>query len=119
MMTTPDAVPGFESILPDEPVGWEPEVPARIIAQMRADRPIRRAHLVSCPLLVCVCERDAITPVGPAVAVAHHAPRGELRCYPIGHFDLFSHPWFDRVADDQIAFLNRALHPPSQQEVRP
>ena len=93
MMTTPDAVAGFASILPTDPVGFEPAVPARIVMQMRADRPARRANLVTCPLLVCVCERDVIAPPQPAITVAERAPSGELCCYPIGHFDLFHTPW--------------------------
>jgi pimeloyl-ACP methyl ester carboxylesterase len=113
MMTTPDAVAGFESILPADPVGYEPAVPARIVLQMRADRPARRATLVACPLLVCVCERDAIAPPQPAIKVAKQAPRGELRSYPIGHFDLFLNPWFNRVVNDQIAFLNRTVGDPT------
>lgn len=113
MMTTPDAVAGFASILPTDPVGFEPAVPARIVMQMRADRPARRANLVTCPLLVCVCERDVIAPPQPAITVAERAPSGELCCYPIGHFDLFHTPWFDRVVEDQIAFLRRTLLEPT------
>jgi dienelactone hydrolase len=112
-MTTPDAVAGFESILPADPIGFEPAVPARIVLQMRADRPGLRANLVTCPLLVCVCERDVIAPPQPAITVAQRAARGELRRYPIGHFDLFHTPWFDRVIDDQIAFLRRILLEPA------
>ncbi|WP_067387732.1 alpha/beta hydrolase [Mycolicibacterium novocastrense] len=113
MMTTPDAVAGFASILPADPVGFEPAVPARIVLQMRADRPGRRATLVTCPLLVCVCEHDVIAPPQPAITVAERAPHSELRRYPIGHFDLFHTPWFDRVVDDQIAFLHRTLLEPT------
>jgi hypothetical protein len=29
------------------------------------------------------------------------------------HFDLFHTPWFDRVIDDQIAFLRRTLLKPA------
>lgn len=112
MMTTPDAVAGFEAILPDDPVGFEPAVPARIVLQMRADRPAWHANQVVCPLLVCMCEGDVIAPPQPAVEVAERAPRGELRSYPIGHFDLFHNPWFDRVVGDQIAFLHRTLGEP-------
>ncbi|MDW5615093.1 alpha/beta hydrolase [Mycolicibacterium sp. D5.8-2] len=112
MLTTPDAAAGLASILPADPVGWESAVPARIVLQMRADRPARRANLVTCPLLVSVCDGDVITPAQPAIEVAEHAPRGELRRYPIGHFDLFHEPWFDRVLDDQVAFLRRTLLQP-------
>ncbi len=75
--------------------------------------PARRANLVACPLLVCVCERDVIAPPQPAITVTEQAPRGELRRYPIGHFNLFHKPWFDRVVDDQIAFLRRTLGAPT------
>jgi uncharacterized protein len=109
MLTTPDAVSGYGSILPPNPTGWEPAVPARIVLRIGSYRPARRAHLVGCPLLVCVCDRDLITPSGSAVRVAERAPRGELRRYPIGHFDLFIGHWLDRVVDDQIAFLRRNL----------
>jgi hypothetical protein len=80
---------------------------------MRADRPARRANLVACPLLVCVCEGDVIAPPQPAITVSERAQRGELRRYPIGHFDLIHKPWLDRVIDDQIAFLRRTLLEPN------
>lgn len=109
MLTTPDAVGGYASILPPDATTWEPAVPARIVLRIGSYRPARLAHLVQCPLLVSVCDRDLITPAGPAVLVAEQAPRGELRRYPIGHFDLFTGRWFERVVDDQIAFLRRSL----------
>jgi dienelactone hydrolase len=109
LMTTPDAVPGYASILPDEPVGWEPAVPARIVLRLGSDRPALRAPHVHCPLLVCVCDYDLISPPSAARRVAHHAPHGELRRYPIGHFDLFTGRWQQPVVTDQIAFLRRTL----------
>lgn len=109
VFTTPDAVPGYEAILPGNPDGWEPAVPARILLRIGHDRPYRHAPRVNCPLLVCVCDRDLITPVRPALRVAERAPRAELRRYPIGHFDLFAGAWFQRGVDDQIAFLKRTL----------
>lgn len=109
MLTTPDAVAGFESILPADPVGFEPAVAARIVLQLRSDRPAAKAAMVQCPLLVCVREHDAIAPPRPAIRVAEEAPRGELLVYPIGHFDLFTGSWFDQVVGDQVLFLRRIL----------
>ena len=109
MMTTRDAVAGFESILPADPVGFEPAVAARIVLQLRSDRPAAKATMVQCPLLVCVCEHDAIAPPRPAIRVAEEVPQGELLVYPIGHFDLFTGSWFDQVVGDQIQFLRRIL----------
>jgi pimeloyl-ACP methyl ester carboxylesterase len=109
LMTTPDAVLGYASILPDDPVGWEPAVPARIVLRLGSDRPGLRAPQVRCPLLVCVCDHDLLAPPSAAVRVAQRAPRGELRRYPIGHFDLFSGHWLQQVVADQVAFLRRTL----------
>ena len=109
MMTTPDARAGFEAILPPDPIGWEPAVAARIALHLRSDRPATKADQVTCPLLVNVCDHDAITPPDPAIRVAEEAPRGELSRYPIGHFDLFAGEWLNRVCADQIAFLRSNL----------
>jgi hypothetical protein len=108
-MTTPDAVPGHASILPDDPIGWEPAVPARIVLRLGSDRPALRTSQVRCPLLVCVCDQDLLAPPSAAMRAARHAPRGELRRYPIGHFDLFSGCWLQQVIADQVAFLRRTL----------
>ena len=109
LMTTPDAVAGYESIMPDDPTGFEPAVPARIALRLRSYRPARRAHRVRCPLLVCACVDDALSPAAAAAEVAARAPHGELRRYPIGHFELFGGRWFERVVEDQVDFLSRHL----------
>lgn len=109
LMTTPDAVDGYQSILPADPVGWEPAVPARIMLRMRADRPALQTRRITCPVLVCVCDHDVIAPPEAAIRVAEQAKRGQLRRYPIGHFELFASPWLDRVIDDQLDFLRATL----------
>lgn len=109
IFTTPDAMPGYESILPADRSGWEPAVPARVLLRIAIDRPAANAAAVTCPLLVCVCDQDRITPIRPAVQVADTARHGELLRYPIGHFDVFLPPWSDRVAADQAEFARRSL----------
>jgi len=109
IFTTPDALPGYESILPTDPSGWEPAVPARILLRIAADRPRAKTAEVTCPLLVCVCDNDSITPISPAVDVAQTAAGGELLRYPIGHFDVFSPPWSEQITADQVGFLQRSL----------
>lgn len=118
VFTTPDAVPGYQAILPENPEGWERAVPARILLRIATDRPGRRAPSVECPLLVSVCDRDLITPARPAVRVARRAPRGEVRRYPIGHFDLYAGSWHERVVNDQVAFLQRVLTSVPQAQLR-
>lgn len=109
LITTPDAVPGFESILPPDRAGWEPAVPARILLRIATDRPTRRLAAIRCPLLVCVCDYDQITPVRPAVRVAHNAPCGQLHRYPLQHFDVFTGDGFEHVVRDQTTFLRHTL----------
>lgn len=111
IFTTPDAAPGFESILPPDRSrwGWEPAVPARIVLRIATDRPARRLSDIGCPLLVSVCDRDQIAPVRPAVRVARMARYGELYRYPFDHFDVFAGAGFERVVRDQTAFLRRTL----------
>jgi uncharacterized protein len=58
------------------------------------------------PLQMCVCDEDATTPVAPAVKAAGRAPRGEVRHYPYGHFDIYHDP---QVKEDQVAFLQRTV----------
>jgi pimeloyl-ACP methyl ester carboxylesterase len=107
-MTTPDAEPGYLGMVPPGSP-WENRVCARIALRLPLYRPIRSASRVRCPLLVCVAEDDAICPPEAALRVAARAPRGELRSYPGGHFDVYYEPLLERVADDQVSFLARHL----------
>ena len=106
-MTEPDAKPGFEAIVAPESL-WRNEFAARLMLRFPFYRPgLKTAHLAM-PLLVCVCENDTTTPPGSTIKAAHRAPRGELRRYPFGHFDIYSDP---RVKADQVEFLRRVLAP--------
>ena len=108
VFTTPDAEPGYRAILP-EGADWTASVPARVLLRVFAYRPGKLAARVKCPLLACLCEHDTITPHRPARRVAKNAPNGQLRAYPIGHFDLFAGAAFEQVVDDQTAFLQHSL----------
>jgi fermentation-respiration switch protein FrsA (DUF1100 family) len=105
-MTSPDAEPGFRAIAP---AGWRNEFTPRVMLRLGLYRPGRRAAEVACPLLVCVCDEDAITPPKPALRAAEAAPRGEVRRYPIGHFDIYLGEWFEKAVADQAEFLARHL----------
>lgn len=107
-ITTPDAEPGYRALFaPGEP--WVNAVAARVALRIGLDRPIRAAPRVRCPLLVCVCDDDVVTPPEPAARAAGRAPRGELRRYHGGHFDIYVPPLFERAVADQTAFLTEHL----------
>jgi pimeloyl-ACP methyl ester carboxylesterase len=73
-------------------------------------RPIADAARITCPLLLCVGDRDDLTPPEPAVRVAECAPRGELRRYDADHWSVYpGGEDFEAVARDQVEFLARHL----------
>lgn len=108
VMTAPEAARGFASIVAPQSK-WRNEVGARIMLRVGLYRPVAAASRLSCPLLVCVCDRDETTPPAPAVRLAERAPRGELVRYPIGHFDIYTGADFERAVAGQTAFLERHL----------
>lgn len=107
-MTSPDAEPGYRALFePGEEV--RNEATARGLLRLAAYRPVIRAPEIGCPWLVCVCDRDAITPPRSAIKAAAHAPRGEIRHYDAGHFDIYVGPTFEMAVSDQVDFLRRHL----------
>jgi pimeloyl-ACP methyl ester carboxylesterase len=104
-MTEPDAKPGFEAIVPSDSL-WRNEFAARLMLRFPFYRPGRTTARLTMPLLVCVCESDTTTPPASTIKAAHRAPRGELRRYPYGHFDIYTDP---KVKADQVDFLRRVL----------
>jgi len=108
IMNSPDAQPGFAQITP-APTLWENRVAGRIGLRVALYRPGRAAARLRCPALFCVCERDVITPPGPTLRYAARAPRGEVKAYPVSHFEIYvGEPW-DRSVTDQTEFLVRSL----------
>jgi dienelactone hydrolase len=106
-MNSPDAEPGYRALFDDSGSQFRNEVTARIGLKIGLYRPVRRAARIACPWLVCVADRDVVTPPEPALAAAAKAPRGEVRHYDAGHFDIYVGETFERVVGDQIAFLEK------------
>ncbi|WP_080735645.1 MULTISPECIES: alpha/beta hydrolase [Nocardiaceae] len=114
MMTAPDSLAGFHALLlasnmPDMPQ----DVPARLMLRIPFHIPGRRARDIKCPIMFGLCEHDTIAPVRAAIRHARNAPRGEIRLYDAGHFDIYIGDLFEEVVSDQIEFLQR--HVPTNQ----
>jgi uncharacterized protein len=103
--TQPEALPGFDSVCGDHSL-WRNEFLTLSFAKPTY-RPVRVAHRVSCPLFVCIGERDHMVPRRAAERTVERAPRGEMGHYPIDHFGGFLGEDFERVVADQIEFLRR------------
>ena len=108
LMHAPDAYPGFLGLVPDG-VELRNEVAARIGLKLLPYRPGRLAAKVPCPILFCICETDTVAPSGPTRRYAATAPRGEIKLYPEGHFEIYVGDAFERVLADQLEFLSRHL----------
>ena len=105
-MTKPDAEPGMAAIVGPRSL-WRNSVAARVMLHVGLWRPAAKAARIRVPLLVCVADEDSTTPARPAVRAAERAPRGELRRYGCGHFDVYTGEWFEQVVTDQLEFVER------------
>lgn len=85
------------------------DVPARAALTIPLARPGRRTRNVRGPILFCVCENDSVAPAAATLRHAERAPRGEIRTYPAGHFDIYTGELFEQVVGDQLAFLERHI----------
>lgn len=108
LMTSPDSPAGYRSLIPSG-TRFEDRVAARIVNRIGLYRPGRSARKVTSPILFCICEADAVAPPEAALRYAATAPRGEVRRYPIGHFDIYLGQAFEDAVGDQTEFLRRHL----------
>ncbi len=108
LLTSPDSVAGYHALIPPD-MNAEGGVAARIINRIALYRPGRSARKVSAPILFCICDNDAVAPAETAARYAAAAPRGEVKRYPIGHFDIYLGEPFERAVRDQTEFLVRHL----------
>ncbi len=108
IMTSPDSEPGYRALVPPG-VPFENGVAARLINRAGLYRPGRAARKVTAPILFCICDSDAVAPAGTALRYAATASRGEVKRYPIGHFDIYLGEPFEHAVRDQTEFLVRHL----------
>jgi len=113
-MTTPDALPGMQTLIEQSNIGREIDptelmVSARVILRIARYSPGRTANAISCPVLVQIATRDTITPTHVAERAARRIPRVTVKLYELAHFDPYVEPSFETVVADQLAFLADAL----------
>jgi pimeloyl-ACP methyl ester carboxylesterase len=106
-LNSPDSVPGFAALTPPGSP-WRNEICARVALAPPYDL-ARKVRRIPCPTLYCLTEQDDINPPALGRLAAERVPRGELRLYPGGHFDPFLGENLDRIAADQVEFLERHL----------
>ena len=110
LMNAPDALPGYEALLPPGTT-FRNEVAARVAPTIATYRPGRAAKKIKFPILFCVSNTDSVTPPAQTLRYARTAPRGEIKRYDAGHFDFYTGEAFEELVRDQVEFLSRELQP--------
>jgi dienelactone hydrolase len=110
LMNAPDALPGYEALLPPDTT-FRNEVAARVAPTIAAYRPGRSAKKINFPILFCVSNTDSVTPPAQTLRYARTAPQGEIRRYDAGHFAFYLGEPFEALVRDQVEFLTRQLQP--------
>jgi fermentation-respiration switch protein FrsA (DUF1100 family) len=108
LMTSPDSEPGYRALLPPG-APFVNAVAARFLLHVGLHRPGRLVKDITAPVLFCLCDTDAVAPPDVAARYAATAARGEVKHYPVGHFDIYVGEPFEQAVADQTAFLVRHL----------
>jgi acetyl esterase/lipase len=108
--TDPGLKPFFEA-LQRESQTWRNAFTPRLLLKAPRYRE-GTAERLRMPLLVCIADGDVNASPRFAAYVASRAPRGQVKHYPAGHFDVYREmnpTVFEKVIADQIAFLRMHL----------
>lgn len=108
LMTAPDVVAGYLPLVPDGQA-FTNKVAARVVPEIALHHPGRALAELTCPVLVCVCDKDSVAPPRQTVRYAHRGPTTQLIRYPEGHFDIYVGDAFEEVVADQVDFLDRVV----------
>ncbi|MFB6082773.1 MAG: alpha/beta hydrolase [Halorientalis sp.] len=110
VLNTPDAKPGYYSLIPEDMVDeFDNECAARILATVGLYRPVTAAEDVDCPVFVGEATEDSIIPSKSVEALVSRLGTVEHEQYPIGHFDPYTGDWFEEVVADERDFLEEHL----------
>ena len=116
LMAGPDSSSGYLALAETAPT-FRNHIAARFGLAITRYRPGLLTDRVTAPILFAICEADTVAP--PAVSRRHaaRAPRGEVRTYPFGHFDIYVREPFEQVVVDYLDFLDR--HVPTGRTTEP
>jgi dienelactone hydrolase len=105
-MTLPGEAAGFAAAVPDGSP-WRNEISPAVFLSVARIRPVTKAARLRVPLWAGLGEQDVTVSARAVQRLAERAPQGELHRYPYDHFGAFLGDGPERVAADQIDFLQR------------
>ncbi len=103
VLQSPESEPGYLAIIGDGS-RFRNECTPRVMLQVPRYRPFRLGPQLACPWLVCIADRDDLTPPHIARDLAE-AGGAHVRGYDLGHFDIYRGEGFERIVADQVTFL--------------
>lgn len=109
-LMTADCEEAYLQLVPPD-LAFDNRIAARFGLDIVRYFPGRRARDIVCPVLFCVCDTDTVAPAKATLRHARKAPKGEIKRYRDGHFDIYVGEAFERVVADQIKFLLRLVPP--------
>lgn len=107
ILQSPESEPGYLAII-GEGSRWRNECTPRVMLRVGRYRPFRLGSRLRSPWLVCIADRDDLTPPKAARDLAQ-AAGAEVRGYDLGHFDIYRDAGFEQIVRDQVSFLERNL----------
>ena len=112
VMTSPDALPGFKALLAASGLDQaKMAVPARVMFEVGTYVPGKSARKIACAALFAVCDGDSVAPAKTTIRHLSKAPKGTVKRYDVGHFDIYVGEGFERVVSDQVLFLAANVPP--------
>lgn len=107
IISTPGAAEAYTSMAGPT---WRNEVCARTALEIGFNRATGFARRLRSPILVQLGTNDRVAPAAAARRTARKAgPLGQLREYPVDHFDVYEGHWQRQALADQLGFLKSAL----------
>jgi uncharacterized protein len=110
VLQSPDCDAGYHAII-GEGSRWRNECTPRVMLRVARYRPFLAGSRLPCPWLVCIADRDDLTPPRLARELAEGGG-AQVRGYDLGHFEIYRGEGFEQVVSDQVAFLTRHLVEP-------
>jgi pimeloyl-ACP methyl ester carboxylesterase len=107
VLQSPESEPGYMAII-GEDSRWRNECTPRVMLRVPRYRPFRLGPQLTCPWLVCIADRDDLTPPQIARELAE-AGGADVRGYDLGHFEIYRGAGFEQIVADQVGFLQRHL----------
>lgn len=108
LLNKPDCMPGYLSLAP-EGIELDNRTPAAISLVLSSYRPTARAAEIKCPILMIAAENDSLIPLKDVEKCAAKITRVKKVSLPVGHFEVYTGDWFEKVSAMEAEFLAENL----------